>query len=115
MENPLRFYTAEYQRLTQDKIRSINAPVLMVQGDGIVARFNNEVFIPELERAGKDITHKTYAGEPHCFMFGPIGKVLVTTPRPAVAEQAFRDVEFFFRQHVQTQPTPMATKVAWPQ
>jgi len=114
METPLRFYTAEYQRLTQEKLRSLNTPILLVQGDGIVARFNNEVFIPELERGRKTVTHKTYAGEPHCFMFGPIGSVQVTTPRPAVAQQAFRDVDLFFRQHLRTQPTPMMIDFAWP-
>ena len=114
MENPLNFYTMEHQRLTQEKMGSIHAPILILQGAGPVNRFNNEVFIPELERTGKTVTLKTYPGEPHCFMFGRIGNMLLTTPRPAVAQQAFRDVEVFFRQHVKTQPTPMTTKVEWP-
>ncbi len=113
MENPLNFYTAEYQRLTQEKVRSINVPILILQGDGVGARYNNDVFIPELKRAGKTVTLKTYRGEPHCFMFGSIGNIPTTTPRPAVAEQAFRDVDAFFRQHMKTQPAPMTTDVAW--
>jgi len=114
MENPLNFYTTEYQRLTQEKMRSIHAPILILQGGGPVNRFNNEVFIPELGRTGKTVTLKTYPGEPHCFMFGRIGNIPLTTPRPAVAQQAFRDVESFFRGHVKTQPTPMTIEVAWP-
>lgn len=113
MANPLSFYTPEYQRLTQAKIRSIDAPILILQGDGHGARFNTDVFIPELERAKKNVTLETYPGEPHCFMFGRIGDIPISTPRPAVALQAFRDVDAFFRRHVNAQPVPMTTGVDW--
>ena len=55
--------------------------------------------------AGKMLEVNTYAGEPHCFAF--YGQP-PQAPRPAVALQAFRDADAFFRQHLAPQPTPIA-------
>ena len=111
-------YTAEYQRITRAKIGRIQSPILILQGEPApdltrpiaqyLNRFNALTVIPELKAAGKTLEVKSYAGEPHCFAF--YGQP-PQAPRPAVALQAFRDVDAFFRQHLATQPTAIAAEV----
>jgi hypothetical protein len=65
--------------------------MLIVQSDQepTLARFNNEVFIPELRAAGKDLDVKSFTGEPHCFAFNgqaaqPANAVISTrSPKPS--------------------------------
>lgn len=104
-ENPKRYYTGEYQRLTRGKIARIQSPILIVQGDVetllAVNDFNAAVLIPELQSARKALEVITYPGEPHCFAFGS---------RPASvasALKAFRDTDTFFRRYITTQPKPI--------
>jgi dipeptidyl aminopeptidase/acylaminoacyl peptidase len=94
MANPSQYYTEAYQKFTRSKIATIYSPILLVQGDETSPgnRWNAEVLLPELRRAGKDFTVGGYAGEPHCFASGSIGDLPLKTPRPAVALQAFQDV-----------------------
>ncbi len=99
-EDPLRYYTAPHQAFTREKIDRISSPILILQGDEAfpLNRFNAQVLIPELRSAGKTLEINTYPGEPHCFASSGI------RPRPAVALQAFRDADAFFREHLNTQP-----------
>ena len=105
-ENPKRYYTEEHQRLTREKIARIQSPILILQGDVktvlAVNDFNAAVLIPELQSAGKAVEVITYPGEPHCFA------MLSRPASPASALKAFRDSDAFFRQHVATQPKPIA-------
>lgn len=104
-ENPKRYYTGEYRRLTRAKIARIQSPILIVQGDVetlfAVNDFNAAVLIPELQSARKALEVITYPGEPHCFAFGS---------RPASLAsplKAFRDTDAFFRRYIVTQPKPI--------
>ena len=103
MVEPLRYYTAAFQKLTRDKLSRIRTPILILQGDerNLENRFNRQVLIPELKAAGTPFEVVTYPGEPHCFAFRP------QAPRPAEALKAFNDVDAFFRRHVKTKPTPI--------
>jgi dipeptidyl aminopeptidase/acylaminoacyl peptidase len=98
-----RAYTAKYQQLTREKIRRIQSPTLIVQGDPSSAlnRFNMGVFVPELRSAGKSVEVRTYPGEPHCFGFYGSGP---RTPRPAAALKVFEDADAFFRRYLNTKP-----------
>lgn len=107
--DPKRYYTAQYQKLTREKIARIGSPILIIQGDQTpLNRFNAEVLIPELRTAGKTLEVITYAGEPHCFAFYGSGP---RSPRPAAALKAFQDADLFFRRHLKTKPKPLDPKL----
>jgi dipeptidyl aminopeptidase/acylaminoacyl peptidase len=99
-ENPKGYYTAEYQKLTRAKIERISSPMLIIQSDQepTLVRFNNEVFIPELRAAGKNLEVKSFTGEPHCFAFNG------QAAQPPNVVKALEDAEVFVRRHVNTEP-----------
>ena len=99
-ENPKGFYTPELQKLTRAKIERISSPLLIIQSDQepTLGRFNNEVFIPELRAAGKDLGVKSFAGEPHCFAFNG------QAAQPANVVKALEDAVLFVGRHVNTRP-----------
>jgi dipeptidyl aminopeptidase/acylaminoacyl peptidase len=99
-DNPKGYYTPEYQKLTRTKIERIKAPILIIHSDQepTLTRFNNEVFIPELRSAGKNLEVRSFTGEPHCFAFNG------QAAQPANVIKALEDAESFFRRHVNTQP-----------
>ena len=99
-ENPKGFYTSEYQKATRAKIERISSPLLIIQSDQelTLARFNNEVFIPELRAAGKDLEVKSFTGEPHCFAFNG------QAAQPANVIKALEYAESFVGRHVTTKP-----------
>jgi dipeptidyl-peptidase-4 len=104
-ENPKRYYTAEHQRLTREKIARIQSPILIVQGDVktllAVNDFNAAVLIPELQSARKAVEVITYPGEPHCF-------AMASQPASAAsALKAFQDSDAFLRRYFATQPKPI--------
>lgn len=100
-EDPKRYYTEEYQKITRAKIARITCPILIIQGDvHPINRFNAEVLIPELKRAGKKFEIKTYPGCPHCFAFA-------RNPKPAEALQAFEAADAFCRRHLSVRPKPL--------
>ena len=111
-DDPSRYYTAEYQEFTREKISRIQSPILILQGDqggvppfdGNVPRFNEEILIPELNAAGKDLSVITYPGELHSFAFYSLPE---RAPRPEVVLRAFEDIDAFLRRHLVTQPIPM--------
>jgi dienelactone hydrolase len=112
MANPSQYYTEEYQRFTQAKIAAIRSPILLLQGDetGPLNRWNAEVLVPELRRAGKRIVVKGYAGERHCFAWDgrtPDG----TWQHAAAAARAFADTDEFFRSHFSTQPVSISSSL----
>jgi dipeptidyl aminopeptidase/acylaminoacyl peptidase len=112
LKDPRGHYTAQYQKLTREKLGRITAPMLVLQGEpnreDRLNVFNAEVLVTELRALGKSVEVKSYAGEPHCFAFtGDPPR----TPRPAVALQAWQDAEAFFRRHVPTKPVAMDPKL----
>ena len=112
MANPSHYYTDEYQRFTQAKIATIRSPILLVQGDETspLNRWNAEVLVPELRRAGKRIVVKGYDGERHCFAWDgrtPDG----TWQHGSAAARAFGDADEFFRSHFSTQPAPISSSL----
>jgi hypothetical protein len=99
-ENPKGFYTSEYQKLTRAKIERIGTPMLIIHSDQepTLVRFNNEILIPELRTAGKNLEVKSFSGEPHCFAFNG------QAAQPANVIKALEDAESFVRRHVNTKP-----------
>jgi len=100
IESGETLYTSEYQKLTRAKIERISSPMLILQSDQepTLARFNNEVFIPELRAAGKNLDVKSFTGEPHCFAFNG------QAAQPANVIKALEDAELFVGRHVNTKP-----------
>ena len=93
-ENPKGYYTAEYQKTTRAKIERISSPMLIIHSDQepTLVRFNNEVLIPELRAAGKELEVKSVSGEPHCFAFNG------QAAQPANVIKALEDAELFVRE-----------------
>lgn len=89
------------------KIERIKAPILLIRGDqtAVINDFNQDVFIPAVETAGKQLTVRTYPGQLHSFAFYDNEE---RTPEPAVSLQAFHDIDAFFREHIKVQPQAMA-------
>ena len=112
MENPARYYTEEYQRVTRGKVATIRSPILVVQGDEQfpLNRWNAAVLVPELQRAGKQVSVKSYAGERHCFAWD--GRTPDGTWRHApAAARAHGEADEFFRRHLSTQPKPVSASL----
>ena len=100
LEDPKRYYTAEYQKITQAKIARIRCPILIVQGDQHpINRFNAEVLIPGLRAAGKTLEVITYPGEPHCFGFH--GRRVAGAK---AALKMFQDADAFCQRYLATKP-----------
>jgi dipeptidyl aminopeptidase/acylaminoacyl peptidase len=104
-EDPKKFYTTELQKSAREKLARIRCPILLLQGDLTPGNnFNKEILIPELRDLGKSVVVLTYPGEPHSFAFY---STPARTPRPAVAENAFEDVNVLIRRHLPTKPSPI--------
>jgi dipeptidyl aminopeptidase/acylaminoacyl peptidase len=103
IEDPKRYYTPPYQKHTQEKVRRIRAPSLILQGDEQfpLNQFNRLILVAELKSAGKQFDVISFPGEEHCFGFIGRGKAA-----PA-ALKMFEASEAFFRRHVPTKPKPM--------
>jgi dipeptidyl aminopeptidase/acylaminoacyl peptidase len=110
LEQPEKYYTAEYQKILRAKITKIRCPVLIIQGSDDrkeipINHFNARVLYPELRTARKDFEVLTYAGEPHCFCQGEgLPFALLASATPAASLKAFRDSEAFCRRHLATKP-----------
>lgn len=100
--DPKSLYTDELKNHTRHKLGGLNSPVLILHGDQHPLRkFNLGLFVPEMQAMGKDVTVKTYPGEPHGFYWGQ-GK------DPAMALRANQDAEAFIRKRVAVQPKPIS-------
>lgn len=100
MKDPKRYYTPELQKLTREKIRKIDCPILIVHGDvHIINKINNEIFIPELKEAGKKVEVILYPGEKHGFSHAGT---------PQATKKFFDDCHAFFQRHLTTRPSPLA-------
>jgi dipeptidyl aminopeptidase/acylaminoacyl peptidase len=104
--DPRKFFTAEHQQVTRERIAKIHCQILIVQGEPTsrLNTFNAQTLIPELKAANKALDVMNYPGEPHSFAFYSSA---TRTPRPAVAAKVFEDVDAWLRRHLHTQPAPM--------
>lgn len=104
MENPRAAYTPELQKLTHEKIRRIKAPIFLAHSDvHAINKINNEIFIPELKRAGKQVEVMSYPGQPHGWSRG-VGS-------PEAALKFFQEAHHFFRKYLHTRPRPLPTSL----
>jgi dienelactone hydrolase len=103
--DPKKYYTPEHQKRTREKLSRIKCPIVLVKGDRSGHTFIHEILLPELRELNKNnVVVLSYTGEPHCFAFySTPGR----TPRPAVAENAFEDVNALVRRHLPTKPSPI--------
>ena len=68
MENPVKHYTAEIQKITRDKIRKIQCPMFFAGGGvHVINRINNEIVYVELDKAGKNFQAVLYPAQKHGF------------------------------------------------
>jgi hypothetical protein len=118
MEDGRRYYTTALQKSFRAKLATLNAPILIVQGDvgeGPITfdgpgrnRFNAEVLIPELRATGRHFEVKTYPGQAHCFCSASgqprLGGFAAPASWPAAALSAFQDIDAFCRRYVRAQP-----------
>jgi acetyl esterase/lipase len=100
MAEPLRFYTAEARAILAAKVRRIEAPLLIVQGDrpadgDFFLPLQNEILLPALAAAGVEVAEVLRYPDEHCFA--------MTGVTPAAVE-AFGRIEAFVRQHSETEP-----------
>jgi len=118
MEDGPRYYTPKLQKAFRTKLETIDAPILIVQGDvgeGPMDvdgpgrnRFNRDVLIPELRATRRQFDVKTYREQAHCFCSASgaprPGGLAAPASWPVAALQAFEDIEAFCRRHVRTKP-----------
>lgn len=90
------------------KLARIDAPILIIQGTHTthsgINQWNEAILVPELRAAGASVEVITFPGEPHTFSFASSPE---STPRPAAARKAFRDIDAFLRRHLPTLPRPI--------
>jgi dienelactone hydrolase len=99
MDDPGRYYTPELQSLTREKIRKIGCPILIARGDvHAINKLNDEIVVPELKAAGKQVEVIVYPGERHGFS---------NSGTPQATLKFFNDADAFFRRYLATRPTPV--------
>jgi acetyl esterase/lipase len=113
LEDPHAYFGDHARNLTRERIGRISSPVLIAQGDvpfyGVDHhKMFNEILIPELRAAGKDVEQALYPGQRHCFGFegGLVGR-WTTDATVAAARDFFNDMDAFFRLHLDTQPVEL--------
>ena len=107
MADPRKYYTPDLQTFTRDKIAKIQCPVFIAQGGvSAVNKINDDIIIPELKAAGKDVEAVLYPHEPHGFSKG------VGTPEAAL--KFFEDTDAFLRKHLPTEPIPLEAELVTP-
>ena len=113
LQDPDRFYTPDLQRFTQEKIRKIGSPVFIAQGDQPIGpgvdhhKIVDEILVPELKAAGKEVEEIVYPGQRHCFGFsGGTSSTndSVAAASVSAASKFFADMDAFFKRHLNTQP-----------
>jgi acetyl esterase/lipase len=101
LRDPQQHYTPERKARTQEKIKKIKCPVLILHGDKHALRtLNLEIFLPELKAAGVAVELKLYPGNPHGFYWGG-----GTTEK--TVEQFMADVDVFLKRCLKTPPKSM--------
>lgn len=103
LQDPHAYFGENARNLTRERIGRISSPVLIAQGDvpfyGVDHhKLFNEILIPELRAAGKEVEVTLYPGQRHCFGFagGLVGQ-WTTDATVAAARDFFGDMDAFFR------------------
>lgn len=101
MKHPKEHYTPELQEFTRRKIAKIHCPVFIGHGDvHAINRINEEIIMPEMRKAGKDLQDVGYPGQPHGFYFGGVGD-------PRAGEKFFNDTHRFFEACLPSKPVKL--------
>lgn len=100
MNNPRKYYTPELQRFTEEKIKKINCPVMIVHSNvHAINKINDEIVLPAMRDAGKYYEVVFFPGMPHGFYNGfQSGEIGV---------KAYDAVACFYSRHVPTKPVPL--------
>jgi acetyl esterase/lipase len=113
LADPHAYYTTEVQTLARERIGRIASPIFIAQGDQRVFDIDNhvpvdEILVPELQAAGKEVVETRYPGQRHCFGFGGgLSGTDASASTMAAAGRFVRDMDAFFRRHLVTQPRPL--------
>ncbi len=100
MADPKSYYTPELQKFTREKIARVRCPIFIGHGDKHpINKINDEIVIPELRAAGKQVEVIAYPGQRHGFYNG--------NGDPEAGDKFFHDAHSFFTRHLLTQPTPL--------
>jgi dienelactone hydrolase len=101
MENPHKYYTAAVQKVTPAKIANISCPILIVHGDvHAINRINDQIIVPELKAAGKQVKDILYKGEQHGFSVG--------SSTTEAALKFSEDSQRFLLPYLKIKPKPLA-------
>ncbi|MCZ6673546.1 MAG: prolyl oligopeptidase family serine peptidase, partial [Verrucomicrobia bacterium] len=74
MQDPLKFYKGAVKENTFSLFKTINCPILLLQGDtkNTLDKINNELLIPELKSLNKDVSSIRFPGLGHGFYWGTV-------------------------------------------
>ena len=96
MAEPEKYFTPELRARTLEKLRHIQAPVLIVHGDmHDLRKLNKPLFLPLMRQAGVKIEYLEYAGYGHGFYFGGGDDRWGKGADLAVVEKVVADVRSF--------------------
>lgn len=102
MENPQSLYTNKIKQVTQEKIKRIECPILILHGDVHPLKIlNGQILLPELKAAKKEVVYKIYPGNEHGFFWGQA--------RPQTVNAFMNDTLTFLQSHLETKPKPIDT------
>ena len=98
LKDPHQHYTAERKALTQQKIKTISCPVLILHGDiHSLKDLNQEIFLPELKAAAVEVQYNTYPGNSHGFYWAKGAS-------KETVEKFMADTQAFLKTNLKTQP-----------
>lgn len=105
MAQPEKYFTPELRARTLEKLRQIQAPVLIVHGDmHDLRKLNKPLFLPLMRQAGVKTEYLEYAGYGHGFYFGGGGDRWGKGADLAVVEKMVADVRAFLRRPPERNP-----------
>ncbi|MBI3693327.1 MAG: alpha/beta fold hydrolase [Acidobacteria bacterium] len=98
---PKKYYTPELQQFTRAKVRKIRCPILIVHSDQhLINRVNEQILVPELKAASKDVQEFAVPSQPHCFAFWG-------DHRTEEAAAVFAKVQKYLETRLKTKPKPV--------
>lgn len=99
MREPERFFTKEVADRTLTKLKTIQAPVLIIHSDRHdLVRLNKPMILPLMREAGVNVDYREYPGYGHGFYWGGGGDRWGKAADPSVVEAVFADVLKFVTQ-----------------
>jgi acetyl esterase/lipase len=99
MQTPKDYYTPELEKFTREKIARIHCPVFIAHGDKHpINIINNEIVLPALRTAGKQVEVILYPGENHGFSHNGT---------PEMTKKFFDDCHAFYMRHLPVKPVAL--------